>query len=370
MLGERQYVYISSYRLYGYPLILAILYSIFGRESTFSWKISQALMDTATAVLIYFIAKKIFKKGQPAWIAYFLYLFNPYTSAYVGVRLTEITAIFLVTLIFYLFLQTNLTVKMIPLFLLAVTLGYLPQVRPGFLFFSLTILAVLLFRLVKSVSSKKIKIAKLVLTLLLFVLPFSYNTAHNLIYFKQNSPLTVDNLFAREFYVSLFIENSDTISFIPPQVNWIYQEYSTAKTAEGRRIMTQKYFNLALEEIKKDPTKFIANRFKKLWFVWEKHAIFPYGRLKHPVADFMTYWGNVTLLVLAIFGLWSYIKGKVHKGALLSIFLCLYISLLHAFSITAERFSLPAYPLIFLFTGFSLWQIYHILSLWITPKKS
>lgn len=371
ILGDKRYMHISSYRMSGYPVLLSVIYHFFGPENSLAWKTVQAFLDTFCALFIFLIAKIIFKKKSLAFVVYVLYLFNPYTSAYVGVRLTEVATGFFLTLTLFLFLLIlkEKKLKLLPLFLLGVTLGYLPQVRPGFLFFSLLLLGLFILRVSKANRELNLKIVTLFLFLTFFLSPFAYNLAKNYVYFHELSPTTVDNLFLREFYVSLFIENFDTIPFIPKEVNWLYQEYQTAKNKKERRAIEKKYLNLTFSEIKKDPVKFILGRFKKLWHVWEKHVLFPYDNPKNTLLSLFVYWGNTALLAFSFFGLahWTrgvlLLQGEEYRKwfAFLVIFVFLYISILHAFTITAERFSLPAYPLIFLFVGYSFsllkWRI-------------
>lgn len=358
ILGDRSNMYTSTYRLYGYPLLLATLYKFFGIENIFSWKLIQAILDTSSALLVFLIARNIFKSKKAAWISYLLCLFNPFSSSYVGVRMTEVMTIFFVTLIFFLFLLTLKIKKLFPLLLLALILGFTPQIRPGFFYFTLFVLAILLFRVVRSVVYYRRKLISIGLILLLYCLPFTYNVVKNLIYFQQFSILTVDNLFVREFYISLFIGNADTISAYPDEVHLIYQEFSTAPDKEARDKINTKYLGLARREIKKDPGKFIISRVKKMWYVWEKHNLFPYTNPKNLAVNFLVYFGNIIILAFAFLGyiLWVR-KGTFKWFALLFLFFMIYISVLHAFTITAERFSLPVYPLVFLFGGYSLWAI-------------
>lgn len=128
---------VSSYRTYGYPLVLAVIYHFVGIENRWGWIIFQAVLDTVSALLVFGIAQKIFRSIVPAWIAYLLYLFNPFTSAYVGVRLTEVLTTFVIALIFFLFITFWQKRSIFILFILAFILGYLPFIRPGFFLFSI-----------------------------------------------------------------------------------------------------------------------------------------------------------------------------------------------------------------------------------------
>lgn len=365
LLGQRQFMYVSAYRMSGYPMLLALIYTFFGTGDTFYWIIIQALLDTLTALLVFLIGRRIFKDTKPAWISSLLYLFNPFTSVFAGVRLTEITAIFVMTVIIYLLVRFYKTKEAVALFLLGLMLSYLPQVRPGFLFFSLTIMIILFREVLIGRVKRKLKIVLLIIFSMLYLSFFIHNMIKNKLYFYQASPMTVDNLFVREFYVSLFVENSDTITVIPPQVNWIYQDYSVSLGADQKRQKAQKYINLAYKEIARDPRKFIASRIKKLWYVWEKHNLYPYENFQNQKLAIFIYRTNIAILFLSLTGMILFGRKIffLHPDpyrkwfVILACSLFVYISVLHAFTITAERFSLTAYPAVFLFAGYAIWHI-------------
>lgn len=407
ILHNPDHLFLSSYRLPGYSLVLALIYSVFGSENTKAWIVFQAILDTLCALLVYGIAKGLFKNNQAVWIAFILYLFNPYTSAYVGVRLTEITAIFLITLIFYLFYKFLEKPKMWIILALSFSLGFLPQVRPGFLYFDIGILLIVFGNFYISFKrwklagfsnlgqswgptvegstvsprlsserktkliSKSARIYKsslflFVVSLALFSLPFLYNIAANWKNYRQFAPMTVDNLFVREFYISLFIGNEETKQGMPNEVIGIYREYSTATTPDGRRAMADKYWKASIEEIMKNPNKFITSRLAKMWYVWEKHILYQYSNPDFKGYGFLVYTGNIIILAAGLFGLGGYwIKGMKNMRerwmVYLTVILIVYISVLHAFTITSERFSLPAYPMIMIFAGFGVWKIGRLL---------
>lgn len=120
-------------RLYGYSLILAIIFKFFTFYSLLPVFIFQAILDTTTAILIYKWAKLLFTQKSIPWIAFVLYLLNPYTSAYVGVVLSEVTGIFFVTLTMYLFTLFLLKKSPAVWLLFCFIAGFSTQIRPVFL---------------------------------------------------------------------------------------------------------------------------------------------------------------------------------------------------------------------------------------------
>ncbi len=376
-------------RLYGYPLFLSLIYKLFGEGNFLVVFVAQSIVDTLTGLIIYLIAKKIFKNQKVAIFSYILYLFNPFTSVYAILTLSEVWGVFLVAVIFYLMIliykrgdasggppiraaarqsnsehEVGVTRGRTPWFLLlTLILGYLPQVRPAFLFYSL-----FLFGIISIWFYKNYKLRRGVLiAVLLFILPFIYNIAGNWVYFKQFSPTTVDNLLVREFFISLYVPGRapiharDPLSF-PMEVQKIYYEYTPIpQTPLDRKFMTRKYLYLALKKVEANPGEFILSRIRKFWYVWEKHFIFYYNQPANTLIDFLTYWGNNILIFLAIYGFYIWfrkeVKLKMRWFGHFTIFTIFYISAVHSFSLTEERYSFPGYPLLFLFAGYGIWNI-------------
>lgn len=88
----------SIIRLPGYPLFLAAIYSVFGHSNNAAVRVSQAVLDTATCILIALLAfewtgdEKL--KYLSATAALFLAAVCPFTSVYVGTILTEVPTSF------------------------------------------------------------------------------------------------------------------------------------------------------------------------------------------------------------------------------------------------------------------------------------
>lgn len=377
-------------RLYGYPLFLAVIYKIFGIGNFFAVAVIQSIVDCLTAVLIYSIAAKIFKSKKTAWVSYLLYLFNPFTSVFAVLTLSEVWGVFLMAAIIYLLIyffhrgdasggppiraatntwsehEVGVTRGRTPWFLfLALLLGYLPQVRPSLLFYSLTLLGIIVIWIYKSYW--KIPPFTALLFILLFFLPFTYNVMGNWVYFRQFSPTTVDNLFVREFYISLYVSgrspfHAATSDVFPPEVQKVYNEYTVLpQNAAERKAMAQKYLNLGMLKVAENPLDFIFSRIKKFWYVWEKHFIFYYNQPESRLVDSLTYLGNNMLIFVALYGFYNWFrkeaKEKMRWFGYFTIFTVLYISAVHSFSLTEERYSFPGYPLIFLFAGYVVYKL-------------
>jgi hypothetical protein len=367
----------DTVRLYGYPLIILPIVKYFGVAIPTPWILLQTVMDLLTAIMVFLVTQHLFARKSVAWISFIIYLFNPYTSAFVNVMLTEISAIFMVMAVMWLIFVFLNHHKAGLLLFAALILGFLPQVRPSFIYWSLVITGVLFWLVIQSKSSVKSKLFTFGLIAVMYFLPYSYTVASNLILYHQFALQSVDNIFWREVYISNYIGRG--IPFAgnpewdwPPQAYAAWYEYSTPTTPAGRAAMAQKYEQLSFDFVRTDTSNFIINHIFKLWYVWEKHFLYPYQiGPDSPQIRFAVYWGNVVLLLAGWSGAVIFTvrqKLKTDRNRLifgiLSIFLFAYISIAHVFSTSEERFSLPAYPVVAIFAGYSV----VLLRLWL--KKS
>lgn len=361
-------LYVEQARLYGYPLLVALLYRLFGIGNVAAWQTFQALLDSLTALLVFVLAKRLLRKELIAWLAFLLYLFNPVTSAYTGVLLSEVTGTFLLTALLLLIVFFFQTKKRYWFWLVALFAGYLVQVRPAFLFFSVFVGLISLGWFLTGKISLKRKVWSSVVFLVLFTSSFWYTVVGNLVYFKQLTGATVDNLPVRELYLSLYISGRSPYhvksgyDVYPPEVMKLYNEYSVLpQNSQERGEMAKKYWLLAQQKIAADPGAFLFSRLGKFWYVWEKHFLFYYQETSNKLRELAVYWGNVFLLLSGWLGMVYW--GRKHwrgwdsaQRLLAGIILAvpIYVSLVHAMSLAEERYSLPAYPVIFVFAGYGL----------------
>jgi len=352
------------YRLYGYPLIIAPLIALFGVGSPLPWTLFHALLDTTTALMVFWIAKRLDSPPQAgndthARVACILYLFNPFTAGYTGVLLSEIVTVFLVALISLLLLLFIRKQSLRIGIAISVLLGYLPQVRPVFIGWSLVVWAWVVGQTVPLVARAKEKLVYGTLLCLFFTLPFWYTIGGNLVAYRQLRVLGVEPTFTRELYASLFIGRgmpfTDTAwGDWPVQARQAWIAFTAPGDADGRKAVADRHLAIAINIIRADPSAFIRSRLAKMGYVWEKHFIYPYlmGKPTPPV-KMLIYWGNIMLLALAAIGLVLAVKVQRRMG-LVGASLFFYITIAHMFSTSEERFSLPAYPWIAVFAGYAV----------------
>ncbi|EKD68023.1 MAG: hypothetical protein ACD_48C00106G0003 [uncultured bacterium] len=359
-------IFADSARLYGYPLFQAILYKIFSPYSIQPVIVFQAVMDSLTALLIYQWARLLFHKKNIPWLAFVLYIFNPYTSAYVGVLLSEVSGIFITALLLYLFTLFWLKKKYWVFLAFCFIAGFLPQIRPAFLYFSAGLFILGLYRYWKKTG--------MIIGILLFILPFLYVLWGNVVYFNEWKFTNVDHIAERELFISVMVPNrapyhmNGGYDVYPEEVMKLYEEYSKLPQNKTERAsMGAAYLAKAIEIIKKDPWLFFRQRLGKMFFVWEKHFLFYYQESPNTMRDMLVYWVNIALLLCGLSGLVLWLIKKRTVLAAIYLSFIAYISVIHSISFAEERYSLPGYPLLFLFAGYALDQLYK--RSFITPNK-
>lgn len=356
------------YRLWGYPLIISPLIYLFGVTSAVPWMVFHAALDTATALLVYWIAgslssqRTLGSRGMAPWIAFILYLFNPFTAGYTGVLLSEVVTVFLVTVISALLIRFYEKKSFLRLTVLSLFLGFLPQVRPVFILLSIILTVVILSVYLPRLKKLQKKIVVLLFSFLVFSFPSWYTIAGNLVYYRQFSIMGVEPTFVRELYASLFIGRGMPFTDTkwgdwPAEAQIAWGAFTAPPDAAGRAAVADQYVKKAMTIIERDRIGFLQSRIAKMGYVWEKHFIYPYVMGK-PSEEFkaLTYWGNIALLSFALIGMAAaYKRNKKLVSAVLIFFL--YISLAHMVSTSEERFSLPAYPWIAIFAGYGIWTL-------------
>lgn len=126
--------------------------------------------------------------------------------------------------------------------------------------------------------------------------------------------------------------------------------------------MSHTYLTKALEIVKRDPWLFIRQRLGKMFFVWEKHFLFYYQESPNSIRDILVYWGNITLLIFGLSGLIVWSRKKIMLLSVVYFSFIAYISFIHSVSLAEDRYSLPGYPLLVLFAGYTLVSLMHFIS--------
>ncbi|OGG00303.1 hypothetical protein A2Y99_01030 [Candidatus Gottesmanbacteria bacterium RBG_13_37_7] len=406
-------------RTYGYPLLLSFVFLVWGNDNFQAVFAVQAIIDILSALILFYLALRVFKSQKVAWTALIIQLFNPFTTGYIGVILTEIFSSFLLILSVLIF--TNLSNRfkesggnidgktIIMSVFLGFVVGFNTQARPAFYNWNLLVIVsvplILMYhrlpikRLIPSISMSTSHVGDtsegipgrsrlnreslgkrerqdprqtLITLFMLFffiilgtLIASGYQIVSNLKLFNQFSLTTVDSFFARELYdgallkvTPLFPNNSWAY---PVEMQLMYQEYSVLpKNAHERHEMANKYFNMAVELIKKDPVDYAVSRVKKMWNMWQKPNIFFYYETNFDKHWIYTYFLNLAILGLSFYGLILGILSQnlvIKKMTVYSLVLLTYMTVAIAFTHAEPRLTIPAYPVLFLFASYGLVSI-------------
>lgn len=350
--GMIRQVFVADYyaRTYGYPLLLSMVFRIFGHSNLYAIIITQSILDTLTAGLLLLISLQIFRKNIWAWMTFFLYLFNPLTASYCGLYLSEIWGIFLLVLTLYLFVKDgHLTWYL----LCGLALGLFTFTRIMFWWWSILVIGGLLiyFR-------KKIKLVPLIIG---FSLTVIYPVMANWRIHKAISPLPVLPVALLDF------TNSFKVGRYPAILDDMYREIPLETRNEYWRIVNlseknRQVFNFYLKPklqeagqyIFSHPFVFFLSRLRNIVYYWDKTNLYYYHDPFYPEDKQFLRVGNAIFLLLAAVGILFQIREKrktTDKKYLLIFVLSLlfYLTIPISLLTPEERHVLPAYPVLCLF---------------------
>ncbi|MDO8451695.1 MAG: glycosyltransferase family 39 protein [bacterium] len=360
MLGSPWFLASHSYRPYPYPLFLALLYRVFGFGNHGIVIAAQAIVDSATAVLL-FLALRVAGKRQAATVVGFLYALNPFTSGYVGVLLSEVLSAFFMALTLLLGVSAVARPSRFHATVFGVVVGLAAHTRSAAFAWAVVpvFLAISLFP-----RQKKIVLAVCV-AVGLFI-PTMYPLSVNVRDWHEISLSTVDSTFARELFNGAILRRLPPFTYSYPldvQVMYgeYYSEYDPGRTSRARKEMAKKYIDKAWIIIKTDPWDYIKVRFQKMWYVWQKENLFFYEEPGFERRKGFTYVLNLAVLSSAVFGIIISLaekKGKTSRWIMLTIIgTILYGTIAFSFTHAEYRLTIPLYPYIIVASGIAITRI-------------
>lgn len=339
-----------SYRSYPEPLLMAATYKIFGFGNHQALYVVHAVLDALTAVMVFVILKRAAKNHYVAWLGFALYAVNPFTSGYVGVGLSEILDTFFITATLYFGSMYVAKPRLIPAVLFGFSAGMAAETRnAAFIWAGVPIALSLIW---VNWRTHVIVYAGVALGLIFTTL---YPLYTNWIAYHEISITKVDSFYAMELF------NGATLKILPPftyvypkaqQDMWYeyWSEYYPKRTTLERRAMALKYYRKAWDIIKSNPIDYIRWRFFKMWYVWQKEALFFYSDPGWMSRRMYVYGGNIVLLIFAVTGMifgrlvtkaregkwvWAALTGSIGYGIIA-----------FSFSHAEYRLSIPFYPVI------------------------
>jgi hypothetical protein len=339
-----------SYRNYPYPLFLALVYTVVGFGNHQAIFFIQAVADSIVGLLLFFILSFGLRAQRAGWIALILYTFNPFTSGYVGVLLSEILSLFCIVMTVALGVAFLKKPAIFVGVLFGLSAGLAAEVRSAAFGWAAVPIVLLFF----CVSVKRHLLAWIAILVGLGI-SVLYPLWVNWRDFHEVNISIVDSIVPREFFQGVLLERLPPFTYTYPVEShrmWqeFYSEYDPGRTTQQRAAMAQKYMDKAWTLVNKDRVDYIKVRFEKMWYVWQKENVFFYQEPGFASHKAYTYRANQFLLLLAAVGLfwWKNRRGAhwfVRWSIIGSIiYATLMLSLTHA----EYRLTIPFYPLLFM----------------------
>ena len=345
----------------GYSVFLAGVYGLFGSENILALRIVQVLLDLITGVLIYLTAKSLFGV-RTATFGLGLYMINPFTSSYTGLRLSEILALFLVSVIAFFLSRKDYSNNVKWWMPTGVALGLFLLVKQSTQFLIYIFLfscSILVF--------KKMKRFFLYFVIIGFLIGSTYSLLSNWHNFRKISvvpPYSVNQgILYWNFYNDRYPELLSELDKVNP-VFWdlqleLHRTYYT-NIPEYRK----KYFNLFLQKMRSDWPVYIRNITRNMTWIWDKNHLAYYTDPFYPQDSRPLQIINFLSLALSFFGLGVYIlreKLNAIRNPLFLFTIIIYLTITFIFTLASNetRHSLFAYSLVYLWAGFGVDWVIH-----------
>lgn len=327
-------------RLPLYTFFLAFIYGSWGPEI---WKLQvvQSILDTITCFLIFYLARKVLKSGTAALLAASFYAV--YFKMIAVVARPETETLYILVLMAFLALFTSSLDKNILALPAGIGLGLLTLCKPITLVFPLVAAGVYYLK------GKPVRLKKVILFLsgfMICVLPL----------FVRNDLLAGRIFFStgggKMLYMGTVIDYSKNFRNEERRlIKNINAKYAFPYRVEDDNALR----NLAVRNIVRDPWGYLRRVATRVYLFWT----YPdYSTPMMALKSLLILGFNLSLLLLAFWGTLLAGKKGLSVAPFLGIFLYLYLAyaLIYAYS----RYSLPLFPMIFMFSSYGivhLWEM-------------
>lgn len=367
----------------GYPFFLAMVYLIFG-HSYFMVRLIQAIIDVGTCFLAYLISRHLFSdkdKETVSNLVLFLSLIAPPLAFLVSALYTETLSAFLITLSTYFAIRAHESGRLRFYLLSALAIGYAILVRPVFLFIPLISALILMSK--NSFHKMRLTLSYLAIAGLMIV-PW---TTRNFIVFHKFIPLAMGvKLGLYKATWQPVKTESDLPDKVPLEELKAFSDFilipMEVSRKSGEEIIKEEneLGKAAIAKIRGNIPRYLwlsLQRLPQLWVSSYSHFIrldTPAGKLISEIKSGYLYknkhldFSKISTIALKIglsalnslylfFGILGIIALLIvrNKRIILSLLPILYISfLLPPFGHSLARYTVPAWPLFIVFTGYGL----------------
>lgn len=340
----------------GYGLVLGLIYSLFGTGNLFMVQLVQSVLDLVTAYIVFILTKEKFGR-KTGLISFIIYLFNPFTAAYAGLRLAETFTLFNITFLAYLITRQYFKSSISFRFIFGLVLGLLLFTRIQFYYFTFLLILV---SVVKTPGWGG-KILVTVATVVGFLVVMSYTLIGNYQAFKTVSlipPHNWSNFFwYLNFYNDRYPELVSDWDKMNPEYNRVAFGYRQL-TGDWEKMEEYKkeYFRLFLKKLATVPHVFFGNSVRNMIWMWDKYFLFPYKDPLYPRFTPVIRTLNIILISLFFVGIFSYGDKKRWKDALfiISVILFFYTTVIFSVATNETRHTIFYYSFICLWAGYGV----------------
>lgn len=339
----------------GYPLFLALIFNIFGHNYQ-SVRIIQALLDSLTCLIIFYLGRSVFNSnvGRIAAVCYAFYI-PP--IIFTGLLYTEtLFTLILSVSVFFMLLAFK---------------------RDNFLYW---MLAGLFLGLAALISSRPVLMPFLILGALLLSrrpLKESMESSLIVIFFMlvSISPWTLRNYIATGKFVLLENYNQDGTALwlaTNPYGIMTWGDDRVKKMVSDMPLNERVgyYQREAWKNLRRYPISYLKNSIKRFTTLWvSSHG----GHISGLERSFISLWQDrdwrilylkiLLLIINALFAVFGFIglwlnRFNYRQGALILMLPVFYFTILHTFYVSSARLQIPALPFLTIFAASALIRIF------------
>jgi len=325
---------INFERLPLYTYFLVVIYKIWGTEL---WKLQivQSIIDTLSCLLIFTLSLKLFRDKAAALLAALLYAVYFKMIVLVARPFNETLYILLLLIFLHFFLDSF--EKDGFSFLSGLWLGMLTLIKPVTLVFPLVAGGLYYCKLKKKLFSRLLLFMAgfLILVLPLFIRNY---VLERTIFFSTGG--------GKMFYMGTVFDYSKNFRNEAGRlIKEIGEKYSFPYNVEDDNRLRKKAVTL----IKRDPIGYIKKMIPRIYLFWA-YPDFSTGMMAAKTIVVLIF--NMTLIAFTVIGFYLAKKRGIFYSPFLAIiiyFYCIYV-ITYAFS----RYSLPLYPILFIFSTYGM----------------
>ena len=307
-----------------YPIFLAIMYALFGRNY-YIVHLTQAVIGAISCVLVFLLAKKFFNERTSFFIGLCCSLW-PASIVYTGIIGSEILFTFFLLLFLILLYNEKQT------FLPGVILGITNLIRSTIVAYPIF---VVIFLLLSKADFKNIK--RIITIFVISLIVVSSWTIRNYVVFRR---FLLINTSAGELFFSGTYIPWDGICKHGRDENF-YKLFNLENPVDNER----KMFIYGLKNIKENPFGFLKLSIKKFFRFWFKPVGQELVSKKYPLLGILIFLPHGLLVILC----WIFLLRYYRKKFFYILVLFIYFTIMHNLLSPIPRYRLPIEPLLIMF---------------------